>query len=80
MIVERVNCGKLAINSMPDGSRIIRNSEDNTVLALNATASAAWDACASATTIANVADAMRRSFDPSSDRRTGRGLRPRTAG
>jgi hypothetical protein len=64
MNVERVNCGNLAVNSMPDGSRIIRNSEDNTVLALNATAGAAWDACASATTIAGVADAMRRSFDP----------------
>ena len=63
MNVERVNCGNLAVNSMPDGSRIIRNSEDNTVLALNATAGAAWDACASATTIAGVADAMRRSFD-----------------
>jgi hypothetical protein len=63
MNVERVNCGNLAVNSMPDGSRIIRNSEDNTVLALNATAGAAWDACAAATTIAGVADAMRRSFD-----------------
>lgn len=65
MIVERVNCGNLAINPMPDGSRIIRNSENNTVLALNATAAAAWDACSSATTVAGVADAMRRSFDSS---------------
>ncbi|HXS75611.1 MAG TPA: PqqD family peptide modification chaperone [Terracidiphilus sp.] len=64
MIVERVNCGNLAMNSMPDGSRIIRNSENNTVLALNATAAAAWDACASAKTVPEVADAMRRSFDP----------------
>ena len=50
MKVERVNSGNLAINSMPDGSRIIRNSDDNTVLALNPTAAAAWEACASATT------------------------------
>jgi hypothetical protein len=63
MKVERVNCGNLTVNAMPDGSRIIRNSEDNTILALNATAGAAWDACASATTIPGVADAMRRSFD-----------------
>jgi hypothetical protein len=63
MTVERVNCGNLAINSLPDGSRIIRNSDDNTVLALNPTAAAAWDACASATTISNVAESMRHSFD-----------------
>jgi hypothetical protein len=63
MTVERVNCGNLAINSLPDGSRIIRNSDDNTVLALNPTAAAAWDACASATTISDVAETMRHSFD-----------------
>jgi hypothetical protein len=49
---------------MPDGSRVIRNSNNETVFALNATAAAAWDACSSATTIAGVADEMRRSFDP----------------
>ena len=65
MKVERVDCGNLAINSMPDGSRIIRNSENDTVLALNPTAAAAWDACASATTIEGVADTMRRSFNSS---------------
>lgn len=63
MNVERVNCGNFAINTMPDGSRIIRKSDDNTVLALNPTAAAAWDACASATTIAGVAETMRKSFD-----------------
>lgn len=63
MKVERVNSGNLAINSMPDGSRIIRNSHNNTVLALNPTAAAAWDACASATTVAGVAETMRHSFD-----------------
>jgi len=63
MKVERVNSGNLAINSMPDGSRIIRNSDNNTVLALNPTAAAAWEACASATTVAGVADTMRNSFN-----------------
>jgi coenzyme PQQ synthesis protein D (PqqD) len=63
MKVERVNCGNFAINTMPDGSRIIRKSDD-TVLALNSTAAAAWDACTSATTIAEVAETMRRSFNP----------------
>jgi hypothetical protein len=64
MNVERVNCGNLAINAMPDGSRIIRNSVDNTV-ALNPTAAAAWDACSSSTTLTGVAESMRRSFDVS---------------
>jgi hypothetical protein len=62
--VERVNTKDLVVNSMPDGSRVIRNSNNETVFALNATAAAAWDACSSATTIAGVADEMRRSFDP----------------
>jgi hypothetical protein len=64
MQVERVNTNDLVVNSMPDGSRVIRNSNSETVFALNATAAAAWDACASATTVAGVAEEMRRSFDP----------------
>jgi hypothetical protein len=64
MQIERVNSKDLVVNSMPDGSRVIRNSNNETVFALNATAAAAWDACSSATTIAGVAEEMRRSFDP----------------
>jgi hypothetical protein len=64
MQVERVNRKDLVVNSMPDGSRVIRNSNNETVFALNATAAAAWDACSSATTIAGIAEEMRRSFDP----------------
>lgn len=60
--VERITPSNLTVDSMPDGSRIIRNSD--TVLALNATAAAAWDACSSADTVPAVADEMRRSFDP----------------
>jgi len=63
MLVERVNSTNLAVNVMPDGSRIIRNAENETVFALNPTASAAWDACSSANTVAAVAAEMRRSFD-----------------
>lgn len=65
MDVERLGAGNLAINSMPDGSRIIRNSANDTVLALNPTAAAAWDSCASPTSLAEVAESMRRSLDPS---------------
>jgi len=64
MLVERVRSSNLAVNAMPDGSRIIRNPENETVFALNATAAAAWDACASAKTVSAVAEEMRRSFDP----------------
>lgn len=64
MLVERVSSSKLAVNAMPDGSRIIRNPENETVFALNATAAAAWDACSSAATVTAVAEEMRRSFDP----------------
>jgi hypothetical protein len=62
--VKRVSSSNLAVNAMPDGSRIIRNSANETVLALNATAAAAWDACSTADTIAAVAEEMRRAFDP----------------
>jgi hypothetical protein len=62
--VERVNSSSFSVNAMPDGSRIIKNEEDATVLALNATAAAAWDACATANTVATVAEQMRHAFDP----------------
>lgn len=65
MNVVRVNCDNLAINTMPDGSQIVRNSDNNTVLALNPTAAAAWDACATANTVSGVAETMRHSLDPS---------------
>lgn len=64
MQVERIK-SDFVVNSMPDGSRIIRNPNNEEVFALNATAGAAWDACSSATTVAGVADEMRRAFDPS---------------
>jgi hypothetical protein len=63
MKVERINSSELSVSQMPDGSRIVRNTEDATVLALNATAAAAWDACSSASTVAEVAEEMRRSFN-----------------
>jgi hypothetical protein len=63
MQIDRVDSNSFLVTAMPDGSRVIRNTKDETVFALNATAGAAWDACSSATTIAGVADEMRRSFD-----------------
>jgi hypothetical protein len=63
MHIERANVENVVVDPMPDGSRIIRNSDQQRVYALNPTAAAAWDACASAFTIAGVAHEMRRSFD-----------------
>jgi hypothetical protein len=65
MHVERMNSSDLVVNSLPDGSRVIVNSNNETVVALNATAGAAWDACIAPTTLAKVTEEMRRSFDPS---------------
>jgi len=60
-----MNSSDLVVNSLPDGSRVIVNSNSETVVALNATAGAAWDACIAPTTLAKVTEEMRRSFDPS---------------
>lgn len=64
MQVERVNSSELVVNSLPDGSRVIVNSNNETVFAMNATAGAAWDACSGPATLANVTERMQRSFDP----------------
>ena len=63
MQIERANSSSFAVDSLPDGSRIIRDPEQQAVYALNPTAAAAWEACASASSVSEVADQMRRSFD-----------------
>jgi len=62
MLVERTNSNALTVNSLPDGSRVIIDSENERVLAMNATAGAAWDACALPTTFSEVLQSMQRSF------------------
>ena len=64
MHVERVNSNDLVVNGLPDGSRVIVNSNNETVFAMNATAGAAWDACSEPTTLSKMTEDMRRSFDP----------------
>src|SRR5271170_5178702 len=64
MQVERTNPAVLVENKLPDGSRVIVDSANETVFALNATAGAAWDACRTPTTLSDVAEDMRRSLDP----------------
>lgn len=62
MHVEPVNTDALVVNRLPDGSRVIVDTENERVLALNATAGAAWDACGGPTTLSSVTEDMQRSF------------------
>lgn len=62
--VKRANSNDLAVNQLPDGSRVIVDSRNEKVFALNATAGAAWDACSSPTTLSKVTADMQHSFNP----------------
>lgn len=64
MQIERRDTTDLLVNGLPDGSKVIVDSRSEKVFALNATAGAAWDACSSQTTVAKVAEDMRRTCDP----------------
>jgi hypothetical protein len=64
MHVERVNSDAFVVNQLPDGSRVIHDTTNDKLFALDPTAGAAWDACIDPTTLANVTQIMRRSFDP----------------
>ncbi len=64
MLVESTNKDSLVVNQLPDGSRVVIDPVNETVLALNATAGSAWDACSNPTTLSGVAEHMRRSLDP----------------
>ena len=64
MQVERRNSDALTINRLPDGARVIVDSANETVFTLNPTAAAAWDACASPTTLTDVTKHMRQEFHP----------------
>lgn len=59
MQIERKDSNDLVVNGLPDGSKVIVDSKNEMVYALNATAGAAWDACGAQTTLSAVADAMR---------------------
>ena len=59
MQIERKDSNDLVVNGLPDGSKVIVDSKNEMVYALNATAGAAWDACAAQTTLSAVAADMR---------------------
>ena len=64
MQVERVGSNDFKVNQLPDGSKVIVDSRNDKVFALNATAGAAWDACSSPTTLQKVVKDMQHSFNP----------------
>ncbi len=63
MQIERKDSNDLVVNGLPDGSKVIVESRNEMVYALNATAGAAWDACGKQTTLSAIAADM-RSADP----------------
>jgi Coenzyme PQQ synthesis protein D (PqqD) len=65
MQIARSQLIALVENKLPDGSRVVVDSTNETVFALNATAGAAWDACNRPTTLSRVTKEMQRSLDPS---------------
>jgi hypothetical protein len=64
MQVQRAGSNDLKINQLPDGSKVIVDSRNDKVFALNATAGAAWDACSNPTTLSKVTQEMQHSFNP----------------
>lgn len=65
MHVERVTSTTLTESKLPDGSRIVMDSSNETVVAMNSPAAAAWDACSQPTTLEGIAAEMERSgIDP----------------
>lgn len=63
MHVERANSDALVENKLPDGSRVLLDSQGQRVFALNATAGAAWDACQAPANLSAIATEMQRSLD-----------------
>ena len=64
MQVQRRDTNNLVVSGLPDGSKMIVDSRNEKVFALNPPAGAAWDACSSQTTLAAVAEDMRRTCNP----------------
>ncbi len=65
MQVERTSSDALVENKLPDGSRVLLDTQSQRVFALNATAGAAWDACRTPSALPAIAAAMQRSLDTS---------------
>jgi hypothetical protein len=60
--IVRTGSSELIVQSLPDGSTAIFEVATKNVYSLNPSAAAAWDACASATTLPELAAAMSRAL------------------
>ncbi len=63
MSIERIQSKNFVVQQLPDGSMLLSDHDKELIVALNATASAAWEACGIASTVADVAEKMQRSLD-----------------
>jgi hypothetical protein len=61
-MIERKNSDVFVENKLPDGSRVLVDSKNERVIALNTTAGAAWDACAKPSSLSEIASEMGRSL------------------
>ena len=61
--IERCNPNPCVVNRLPDGSRVLVDSANGMVFALNSLAGAAWDACSEPTTLSRITDRLRSSSD-----------------
>jgi hypothetical protein len=67
MRIERLHSDALVVNPLPDGSKILVDQVKQTVFALNPMAAAAWDACSTPASLAEVAANMHVSEDVAED-------------
>lgn len=65
MRIERTTADDVVEEQLPDGSRVLTDHGRERVVALNATAGAAWEACRTPTTLERVTEEMQRSLGPS---------------
>jgi hypothetical protein len=59
--IERTSLNPSVVNQLPDGSRVLVDSSNGMVFALNSLAGAAWDACQQPTTLSRITDQLRSS-------------------
>lgn len=55
MHVERADSSSLVETKLPDGSRVVVDTRNDAVIAMNASAGAAWEACSQPTTLSAIA-------------------------
>lgn len=60
MHVERADLASLVETKLPDGSRVVIDTRNDAVIAMNASAGLAWEACSQPTTLSAIAADMEK--------------------